>query len=217
MDPSSHCTSVIVNNLLESNRSTIGLTAFGVVRRARFPQYLRCWMGTVGDKLRQARERAGRSIREMSDVTKIRGDHLEALERGEYNVFSAPVYIRGFVRSYAGALRLDVPGTLAELEGELSQNSRFKEHPRLSPESKGMVDFAMLQLSKINWTVALPLFLLALLLVVGVFSYRFYKHAQSSDPLNALGSGLYQGNPAGETLPIPGIPGVGGGAGSTNR
>ena len=160
-------------------------------------------MGTLGEKLRQARERSGRTIRQMSDVTKIRTDHLEALESGNYNAFSAPIYIRGFVRSYAGALKLNVPDMLLELDEELGQTSRFKDPPPLTPQSKGVVDVAMLQLSKINWTVALPLLLLALLLVVAVFSYRFYKHSQAIDPLNALGPGLYQGQPAGETLPIP--------------
>lgn len=160
-------------------------------------------MGTVAESLRAARERAGRSIREMSEQTKIRSDHLEALENGNYEVFSAPVYIRGFVRSYAGALKLNVPQTLADLDRELGQTSRFKEHPRLSQESKGVVDFLMLQLSKINWTVALPLILLALILLIAVFSYRIYKHAQSADPLKDLGPGLYQGGPPGETLPIP--------------
>src|SRR4029078_9286160 len=102
-------------------------------------------MGTVGEKLRQARERSGRSIREMSDVTKIRSDHLEALESGKYIAFSAPIYIRGFVRSYAGALELNVRDPLGELDEELAQDSRFKEPPPLGGESKGMVDYATRQ------------------------------------------------------------------------
>jgi cytoskeletal protein RodZ len=160
-------------------------------------------MGTVGEKLRQARESSGRTIREMSDVTKIRSDHLEALEQGQYKVFSAPVYIRGFVRSYAGALKLNVAETLLELDEELVQNPRFKEPPRLGTESKGMLDVFMLLLSKINWTVALPLLLLALLLLIGVISYRSYKHSRMNDPLKNLSPGLYQGLPQGETLPVP--------------
>ena len=71
-------------------------------------------MGNIGEKLRSARESSKRTIREMFDQTKIRADHLEALEEGRYDVFSAPVYIRGFVRSYAGALRLNVAETLLQ-------------------------------------------------------------------------------------------------------
>src|ERR1051325_4249148 len=117
-------------------------------------------MGTVGERLRQGREGAGRTLREMSELTKIRQDHLEALEVGNYNVFSAPVYIRGFVRNYAAALRLNVAEILMELDSELGQTERFKEHPPLGQAPKGILDFMMLQLTKINWTVALPLLLL---------------------------------------------------------
>ena len=46
-------------------------------------------MGTVGEKLRQARERESLSIRDASDRTKIRTDHIEALEAGNYAVRSS--------------------------------------------------------------------------------------------------------------------------------
>lgn len=160
-------------------------------------------MGMLGDKLRDAREKSNRTIRDLSDQTKIRSDHLEALEEGHYEVFSAPVYIRGFVRSYAQALRLNVAEILSDLDDELGQTERFKEHPRLTDEKKGVLDFVMLQLSKINWTVALPLLLLALILLVAVFSYRIYTNSKNADPLKDLGPGMYQPPTAGETLPIP--------------
>lgn len=161
-------------------------------------------MGTLGDKLREARERANRTIRDMSEQTKIRSDHLEALEEGHYEVFSAPVYIRGFVRSYANALKLNVAEVLSDLDDELGQTERFKEHPRLTDEKKGVLDFLMLQLSKINWRVAFPVLLLGLILLVAVVSYRIYTHSRTNDPLKDLGPGMYQPPSAGETLPIPG-------------
>lgn len=161
-------------------------------------------MGTLGDKLRDARESSNRTIRDLSEQTKIRSDHLEALEEGHYEVFSAPVYIRGFVRSYAQALKLNVAEILSDLDDELGQTERFKEHPRLTDEKKGVLDFVMLQLSKINWTVALPLLLLALMLLIAVFGYRIYTHSRTNDPLKDLGPGMYQPPAAGDTLPIPG-------------
>lgn len=164
---------------------------------------LASFMGNVGDKLRQARERSNLSIRDMSERTKIRSDHLEALEEGNYDVFSAPVYIRGFVRSYSSALKLDVPETLALLDEELAETERFSEHPKLTPESKGFVDFIMLQLSRVNWTVALPLLLLALLAVGGFLGYRVYERRRTEDPLKNLGPGLSQPKSTAETLPLP--------------
>lgn len=157
---------------------------------------------TVGDKLREARERASLSVHDVSETTKIRTDHIVALEEGNFEVFSAPVYIRGFVRSYAGMLKLNVQETLAELDRELGQTERFKEHPKLTP-NQGVVDKVMLHLSKIKWSVALPLILLALILLVSVFGYRLYQEHKSRDPLQDLGPGLYQPKQSGEVIPFP--------------
>jgi cytoskeletal protein RodZ len=161
-------------------------------------------MGSVGEKLRKAREQTNRSLRDFSEVTKIRADHLESLEQGRYETFSAPVYIRGFVRSYATALKLNVAEILMELDQELQQTEQFKEPPRLTGESRGALDFLTLQLAKINWSVAFPLILLALILLVGVFGWRYYQHSKTADPLKNLGPGLYQPPPSGDTLPVPG-------------
>jgi len=70
-------------------------------------------MSTVAEQLRQAREAQNLNVQQVAQVTKIRTDHLVALEEGNYNVFSAPVYIRGFVRTYAALLKLDVPQVMA--------------------------------------------------------------------------------------------------------
>jgi len=81
-------------------------------------------MPTVGEQLKTARESQGLQIHEVADQTKIRGDHIRALEEGDYDVFSAPVYIRGFVRTYAGLLKLDVPQILEALNSELARSGQ---------------------------------------------------------------------------------------------
>ena len=157
---------------------------------------------TVGEKLREARERSNLSVHDVSETTKIRTDHIIALEEGNFDVFSAPVYIRGFVRSYSGMLKLNVTEILAELDRELGRTERFKEHPKLTPK-QGVVDRLMLHLTKIKWSVALPLILLALILFVSVFGYRLYRERQTRDPLKDLGPGLYQPKTSGEVIPFP--------------
>jgi cytoskeletal protein RodZ len=160
-------------------------------------------MATVGEQLRQAREKRNLSIADVADQTKIRKDHLEALEAGDYSVFAAPVYIRGFIRSYSNLLKLDTQQLLAELDRELGKTEKFADHPRLTGESKGILDYLMLQLSKINWRVALPLFTVALVLLISLFVYRAWKDQQTRDPLEKLGSGKYESKTSGETLPLP--------------
>jgi cytoskeleton protein RodZ len=108
-------------------------------------------MPTVAEQLRAGREARKLSINEVAETTKIRTDHLRALEEGNYNVFVAPVYIKGFVRCYAMLLRLDVSAIMATLDEELGRTEKFREPPPLSNEKKTPLDFVMLQLSKVNW------------------------------------------------------------------
>ena len=111
-------------------------------------------MATVAEQLRAAREAQKLTVHQIADITKIRTDHLRALEEGNFDIFVAPVYIRGFVRTYAGLLKLDVPQVMTALEGELSRTEKFAEPPRFSNEPKGILDWVMLQLSRVNWRVA---------------------------------------------------------------
>jgi hypothetical protein len=72
-------------------------------------------------------------MQQVVEITKIRTDHLRALEAGNYDVFSAPVYIRGFVRGYAKLLKLDVPqshGGAGSRAG--GQTTKFAEPPPLA-------------------------------------------------------------------------------------
>jgi cytoskeleton protein RodZ len=149
-------------------------------------------MPTVAEQLRQAREQRGWTINQLADATKIRTDHIRALEEGNYNVFAAPVYIQGFVRTCATLLKLDVPKVMADLDGELGATTKFREHPRLTGDSRGIVDYIMLQFSKINWRVGLPVAILGIVLVGGIIAYRTIKIRQSEDPLKNLGPGIYQ-------------------------
>jgi len=64
-------------------------------------------METVGQILRQARERLGLSLDEAERTTRIRAHHLEALERDEFEALPSPVQARGFLKNYADYLGLD--------------------------------------------------------------------------------------------------------------
>src|ERR1051325_2931040 len=97
-------------------------------------------MPSVPEQLRQAREAQNLSIQQVAEITKIRGDHIRALEQASFNVFSAPVYIKGFVRTYATLLKLDVPQVMADLDAELRQSKKFAELPPLTDRRRGILD-----------------------------------------------------------------------------
>lgn len=68
-------------------------------------------MSPLGETLRRARLSKGITIEDAERVTRIPRKYLEALEVENYGILPAPVYARGFLRSYAGYLGLD-PGEL---------------------------------------------------------------------------------------------------------
>lgn len=164
-------------------------------------------MSTVAEKLRQAREAQNLTIHQVAEITKIRTDHIRALEEGNFDVFSAPVYIRGFVRTYSTLLKLDVPFTMAALDGELGKTEKFSEPPPLTDQKKGPLDFITLQLSKIDPRKG-AIFLGILIVIVIVALIFSPRKNPKRDLLNGVKPGVYQPtrSNSGETLPLPAAP-----------
>jgi cytoskeleton protein RodZ len=162
-------------------------------------------MPTVAEQLRAAREARQLTVYQIAETTKIRTDHIRALEEGNFDVFVAPVYIRGFVRTYATLLKLEVPQIMAALEAELARTEKFSEPPPLSNEPRGPLDYATLLLSRLDWRKAglAAGALVAVALVAGI--YAGWRHFRARDPLADLPPAVYQ--PAvGETLPLTNTP-----------
>jgi len=161
-------------------------------------------MSIVAQELRKARETQKLTLSQAAEITKIRSDHLQALEEGRFEVFPATVYVRGSVRTYATLLKLDVPNVMASLDSELSQKAGFS--PATPAQgSRGVLDFVMLQLSKLNWRTSLGLAAGIVLVLFLTFAYFFWRHQRSTDPLKNLTPGLYHSTQSlsGQTLPLP--------------
>lgn len=65
-------------------------------------------MQTIGERLEEARKRKGISIREAAEATRIRGDYLHKFESNQFDINLPDIYTRGFLRTYAGYLKLPV-------------------------------------------------------------------------------------------------------------
>ena len=160
-------------------------------------------MSTVAEQLRSAREAKNLTVEQVADLTKIRTDHIRALEEGNFSVFSAPIYIRGSVKNYAGALKLDTNALLAELAAELKGTEKYSEPPPLSDSKKTLVDHLTLVLAKLNWKIGLAGFaVVALAFIIGVSFWAWRQH-QKSNPLKNLPPAVYQPANSGDTLPLP--------------
>jgi len=62
---------------------------------------------SLGERFRAAREARGLSLSDAADQIRIRSVYLAAIEEETWNTIGAPVYIRGFLRTYARFLGLD--------------------------------------------------------------------------------------------------------------
>jgi cytoskeleton protein RodZ len=159
-------------------------------------------MPTVAEQLRVAREAKKLSIEQVADMTKIRTDRVRALEAGQFDAFSATIYIRGSVKNYARLLKLDEGKLLAALDAELKATAKFSEPPPLLETRKTFVDAAILLCAKLNWKIGfagIAIIAAVLLISIGVGVWR---HQQKSDPLKSLPPAVYQSG-TGDTLPLP--------------
>jgi cytoskeleton protein RodZ len=71
-------------------------------------------MAQIGSILRETRIRMGLSLKEVSEITKVRVKYLAALEEDEYGALPGPTFIKAYLRTYASVLRLDADGLVEE-------------------------------------------------------------------------------------------------------
>ncbi|MEI7808692.1 MAG: helix-turn-helix domain-containing protein [Verrucomicrobiota bacterium] len=159
-------------------------------------------MSTVAEQLRAGREAKNLTVEQVADMTKIRTDHIRALEEGNFNVFSAPIYIRGSVKNYAGALKLDVAEIFKTLDAELKGTDKYSEPPPLGEAKKTFVDDLALLVAKVNWKLGFAGLAVIVLGIIAVTSFLAWRHHQKSGPLKNLPPAVYQPANSGDTLPL---------------
>ncbi len=88
--------------------------------------------GDVGRMLREARERRGLSLRQISNATKIAMMTLEALERNDIARLPGGIFSRSFVRAYALEVGLEPEVVIEQFMGQFPQDSVTAGHPTTS-------------------------------------------------------------------------------------
>src|SRR5712675_1019865 len=134
-------------------------------------------------------------------MTKIRTDHVRALEEGNFSVFSAPVYIRGSVKNYAMRLKLDVPQIMAELDAELGRTENFSEPPALVEGSNKPLDHVTFLLAKLNLQMVLAGAAVLGIVLIVLLVHSVWKLHPNSNPLTNLPPARYEPANSGNTLP----------------
>lgn len=169
------------------------------------------WMHSVGQQLKDARVAQGKSLEDVGAELKIRADHVSALEEGDFSKFDAPIFIRGFVRTYCRFLKLDHNALIVQLNQELGGTESLASDPAL-PGKKGFVDGFTLFLSRLNWSIWLPL--IVFISIAGtVWFIVNIKQAQSlelqrGDWVDKLPETQYEpfSNIMNLELPLPAVP-----------
>lgn len=114
----------------------------------------------LGETLRRARSAKGITFEDAERVTRIPRKYLEALELENFGILPAPVYARGFLRSYAGYLGLDANDLLPFFPvGHV-------EEPRLDP----LPEMNEPRTWNLNGIVAVGVVGMLILLVFGLYA-----------------------------------------------
>jgi transcriptional regulator with XRE-family HTH domain len=71
---------------------------------------------TIGSTLKERREQLGIHLEDIENSTKISKRYLRAIESGNWDKLPDMVYTRGFIRSYARELHINVDSLLYELQ-----------------------------------------------------------------------------------------------------
>lgn len=126
----------------------------------------------VGHSLKIVRERQGLSLVDVAARTRIRRQHLDAIEGGRFAELPGPIYITGFLRTYAETLGLEPEQVVQNFQSESDIARQRKElvFPMPRPEQR---------------TPRLLLVLLALAVAVGAYAvwYRYQETFRSGAEL----------------------------------
>ncbi len=122
-------------------------------------------MDSLGDYLKQGREKKGLSLEHIASQTRIQEHHLLALEAEDFSSLPAKVFVKGFVRSYAKILGLDEEEALQRF---LHTSGHFyEEHQaeQLQPHAKVTLEAPPRQGP--NWILILGV--IALFVLLGIW------------------------------------------------
>ncbi len=138
-------------------------------------------MPALGERFRAAREARGLSLSDVAEQIRIRSVYLSAIEDENWNAIGAPVYVRGFLRTYARFLGLEPE----EVVGQFNALSPAPASTQAKGSSAGATatdylgaERAARNLSPLIWVAGA----IAVLLVAFVFYSALTMHQRTGVP-----------------------------------
>ncbi|MBU0999897.1 helix-turn-helix domain-containing protein [Patescibacteria group bacterium] len=127
-------------------------------------------MRTVGQVLKEERERKFYTLDEIEKATKIRKELLEALEAGEYSKLPPQTFVQGFIKNYGKFLKLSQSKLLAIYRREFSE---LKHPPRVLDSFKDPIEKKKFKLTPTRALGGVVLGLVIIFFVYLWIQYRF--------------------------------------------
>ncbi len=127
-------------------------------------------MKTVGQILKEEREKRFYSLEEIEKATKIRKELLEALEDDNWSKLPPPTFIQGFIKNYAQFLKIDSEKLLAIFRREFSD---IKNPPRVLESFSNPISSKKFSLTPTKVISGVVISLILVFFTYLWFEYRF--------------------------------------------
>lgn len=131
---------------------------------------------TLGEKLKRIREDMRISLAEIAKATKVKQSYLEKIEEGDFESLPPDVYVKGFLKSYAGYLGVDEDEVVRQYKKECGLKDCMKKIQTIPQKKK--FNFPSITVTPRFFTTAF-----VIMIIAGGFFY-FYKEIGnfSQDP-----------------------------------
>lgn len=157
----------------------------------------------VGDILREERLRQNLSLDEVMHRTKVSRRHIIALEEGDVEDLPHPVYVKGFVKTYASVLGVDAK----QFNTAVDEAFPLSIEDNLSSDGKRGPEIALSSGRRANRTSEWLVIILIILLLggagYGVWYYFFQAPSDSTESLIPADLSPQEATPAPTSAPLP--------------
>lgn len=152
---------------------------------------------SIGETLSTARQRAGLSVGQVSETTRIRGAVIRAIERDDFSLSGGDFYARGHVRAIARAVGAEAAPLVQEYDdahgGAPQPTSAVEVFEPETPIKMG-------ERRRPNWAAAMAL---ALLVVIAIGAVKLITGAGGAPSSNAVEPRHSAAAPARSSTPAP--------------
>ncbi len=158
-------------------------------------------MRTVGQILKEEREKKFYTLDEIEKVTKIRKELLQALEAGQYTKLPPSTFVQGFIKNYGRFLGLNTEKLLAVFRREFSEG---KNPPRVLDSLQNPLKDKKFRLTPTRVLISMIFTLIIIFFVYLWFQYRFLVGSpflEVSQPVDQLTTSSLEITISGRTDP----------------